>query len=494
MNSTLLMTREGAKQFALSVNTALKRGGKKIKAKHLPTAHMFGIHDESEIVFPDWVTITDNLFRMDITGPLIGTPSFITRIMGIPTITDYMAALDYFEAADPDRNIALRVHTPGGEAALAFQFAERIHEFGDRIHGYASGQCESGGMLILQACGTRSTHDSTVLGSIGAQVTLDISDDNDADYIVVRAEESKNKNTRVAAEDLANQTGAKFLDYLENFTGLDRSAFIEAGNAGSSIMGDQALTVGWVDRVETFASFIDSLEGTGDANASNSATANNGQNNQGNEMTQFTKAQVASAVTEATRRGIEQGKAMANGTAAPETPEGGEQAPAGTQAPAAGVQAPAAGDGVSSISGADMADRFTRLMAHKNGANLEAVKRFAMQNISIETALENMDLIAPVAGVSTEPQGATEAPAPAPAVETEEQTVERLAGNVLRTVVSGIRAGEEGTQDSGNGSSPRVKPVNNQTGGGTSANANQVLSMDEADIQEAITAANLRRG
>lgn len=208
---------------------------------------------------------------MKIHGTMFARPNRMTAMMGLRSTEEHIANFDKLvEQGDP---ILLDISTPGGDAELMFEFAEKIRDAGDQVTGYAAGVCCSAGMLMLTACKDRYAHKTATLGSIGAVHTIRIEESEGFQSFYSEGAENK-KPTPDNVQKHINRMGNDFVEYVAEFTGMTTEEVKTRGDKANVFSGKEAAENEFIHDVTNFK--------TAARIATGASSATNYNNNEGN--------------------------------------------------------------------------------------------------------------------------------------------------------------------------------------------------------------------
>ena len=186
-----------------------------------------------------------------IHGPTLSRRSWITELLGLRTTEEHLDNLSSMLATGSD--VLLDIDSPGGDANLAFEFADMIRSGGDRVKAYSGGYAASAGMLFLTAASQSYAHRSATLGSIGVVGYAYFSDDDNVQYSQNAANKKPNK---ASVQRDINETESLFLEYVSTGTGLTRDQIIRNGNQGDIFSGQSAEANGFISGTTTLNDLI----------------------------------------------------------------------------------------------------------------------------------------------------------------------------------------------------------------------------------------------
>ena len=183
-----------------------------------------------------------------IHGPVLSRPSWLSQLLGLRTTEEHLDNLSSMLSTGED--VLLDIDSPGGDANLAFEFADMIRSGGSRVRAYSGGYAASAGMLFLTAASQSYTHRSATLGSIGVVGYFDVSDNENFIYSDNAANKKPNRGS--VQRDI-NETESLFIEYVSTGTGLSREQIIRGGNQGDIFSGQSAAANGFIDGTTTLA-------------------------------------------------------------------------------------------------------------------------------------------------------------------------------------------------------------------------------------------------
>ena len=216
------------------------------------------IHTQQQIGTPRQMMAASSYRRQEngleilrIHGPVLSRPSWVSQLLGLRTTEEHLDNLSSMLSTGVD--VLLDIDSVGGDANLAFEFADMIRSGGDRVRAYSGGYAASAGMLFLTAASKSYAHRSATLGSIGVVGFADFSDNPNMLY----SDNATNKKPNIDAvrRDI-NSTESLFLEYVSTGTGLTREQVVTGGNSGDIFSGDAAVTNGFITGTTTLQNLI----------------------------------------------------------------------------------------------------------------------------------------------------------------------------------------------------------------------------------------------
>ncbi len=221
------------------------------------------------------VELFDSVAVVRVEGVIFPKANIMTEVCGATSVECLVK--DLVEVADNPqvKSIVLEFNTPGGSINGINEGAEYIamiqESTGKKITAYVDGACASAGYWLAASCHEIVLSKTGQVGSIGAVLQYDASQDDGTASLV----SSRAKNKR---PDLATEAGRELiqatLDDIEDIflesaaagRGMTATALAEAGNYGGMLVGQKAVNAGLADRTSNFKTLINDL------NASNGTT------------------------------------------------------------------------------------------------------------------------------------------------------------------------------------------------------------------------------
>jgi ClpP class serine protease len=180
-----------------------------------------------------------------IHGPVLSRPSWLSQLLGLRTTEEHLDNLSSLLSSGDDDVL---LDSVGGDANLAFEFADMIRSGGDRVKAYSGGYAASAGMLFLTAASKSFAHRSATLGAIGVVGYANFADDPSAIYSDNAGNKRPNKQS--VLRDI-NATEQFFLEYVSTGTGLSQQQVVARGNQGDIFSGQAAVDNGFINGTTT---------------------------------------------------------------------------------------------------------------------------------------------------------------------------------------------------------------------------------------------------
>ena len=203
---------------------------------------------------------------LEIDGPIIPRATWISQVSGITSIdvltNEYKAML----ADESVKEIVLVMDTPGGVSTAISDFASLIKNGGKKTTAF-TWMAASAGYWIASAADEIVSPVGGMVGSIG--VVMSYTDTSARDeksgiktYEIVSSQ-SPNKRAnpqtdtgRVVVQQLLDDLASGFISQVADNRGVTEQKVMESFGAGAVFAEQRALSVGMIDRVSDFESFM----------------------------------------------------------------------------------------------------------------------------------------------------------------------------------------------------------------------------------------------
>ncbi len=217
-------------------------------------------------------TVRDGVAIIPVEGPLFTRANLMTDISGA---TSYdRLALD-FNAAQDDPTISgimLVINSPGGQVDGASEFAQMVSTASKPVRSYVTGSNASAAYWIASASDKIVGADTSIHGSIGAQIGVRMSEAKagEKSYRWVSSVSPK-KNASPDTEDgnkmmqaIVDGIGAVFAETVAKNRATTLENVLQSYGAGEVFIAAEALKRGMIDDIDTFegalSSFVEELK------------------------------------------------------------------------------------------------------------------------------------------------------------------------------------------------------------------------------------------
>ena len=201
--------------------------------------------------------IAQDIGVLRIHGLIQSRPSMFSSIFGLNTTEQLMEEFDALERESVP--ILLDIDTHGGNAGLAFEFADMIANASVPVWSYSGGMAASLGYLYHSAAHHSVAHETAMIGSIGVAVSV-FKDQNGEPYgsqhRMVSANAKNKKGSTKEIQRQIDQVEGVFLDFVSSRTGLSNEEVVKAGNSGGLNLGSIASERNLIDETSNFKSTL----------------------------------------------------------------------------------------------------------------------------------------------------------------------------------------------------------------------------------------------
>ena len=213
------------------------------------------------------VTVRDGVAIVPVTGPVFRYANLFTSISGATSLD--VLARDFSAAQDDPaiKAIVLNIDSPGGQANGIHEFAAMVRAASKPVVAYVDGSAASAAYWIAAAAQKIVVNKTSLVGSIGAILTVDASKRGDAVEIV--SSQSPNKRPDVTTSEgraqiqaLVDSLAQVFVDDVAAYRGIKSDAVLEKFGQGAVFLGAEAAARGMADEVSTLESVIAGLSGS----------------------------------------------------------------------------------------------------------------------------------------------------------------------------------------------------------------------------------------
>lgn len=203
-----------------------------------------------------------------IDGPITPRASWLTEASGITSVDALSADLAKM-AADPSISQVIMVFdSPGGATTGISEFAAQVRAFEKPIASYVYGMAASAAYWIASAADEVVTADTGLVGSVGVVMTLSTKR-ADGTVEIVSAQSPKKRmdpqteSGRAHYQEIADAMAQVFVDAVATHRGVSADDVVERFGEGGLVASASAVERGMVDRISTFAEYLESFRANG---------------------------------------------------------------------------------------------------------------------------------------------------------------------------------------------------------------------------------------
>jgi len=200
-----------------------------------------------------------------VEGPITPRASWLTEASGITSSELVGKDLAAMEADGGIEKIALIFDTPGGAVAGTSELAAQIKKVEKPIVAYVFGMSASAGYWLASATDEIVSSDTGIVGSIGTIMT--IWNDKADDTVTIVSSQSPLKNVdpeskkgRAHYQQLVDSLSDVFINTVAENRGIKPKQVVEKYGRGGVYAASEALKMGMIDRISTFADFTAELQ------------------------------------------------------------------------------------------------------------------------------------------------------------------------------------------------------------------------------------------
>ncbi|MAG24780.1 hypothetical protein CMI47_04295, partial [Candidatus Pacearchaeota archaeon] len=235
-----------------------------------PSAMMHG--KPGQMIGPT-IELKDGIAIQHITGPVVRTHDFWSRMEGATSIDE--AYRDLASARDNPavKAIVLHMNTPGGEVDGTGEFAGLVHQTANTkpVIAYVSFMAASAGYWIASAAGEIVAAPTALLGSIGVVTTYYDTSKMMESFGIEKVEivssqsplkrvDPKEEGGRAVIQREIDAIADVFINSVAPNRGVTRQTVLEDFGQGDVFVGKNAIKPGLADRIGTFEATLRGLQ------------------------------------------------------------------------------------------------------------------------------------------------------------------------------------------------------------------------------------------
>lgn len=211
--------------------------------------------------------VANGVAVVPVVGPLVRYGDLFSEVSGLTSHTRLRQQLLEADADSAVSGVVLEIDSPGGEVNGIVETAQIIREMRTPTVAYVANHALSGAYWLAAAADEVVGHATSIVGSIGAVITVGAGEADD-DLVFVSSR-SPNKRVDPASEAGAEQLqrwvddlGDVFIRAVADGRGMTEVEVVENFGRGGIIIGAQALERGGLDRFGVMADITESIMAT----------------------------------------------------------------------------------------------------------------------------------------------------------------------------------------------------------------------------------------
>jgi ClpP class serine protease len=215
------------------------------------------------------MTLRDGVAALPIMGPIFPRANLMTDFSGACSLDMAAADLRAAFANDAVSNVLLVMDTPGGAVSGVAEFAGLLASAPKPVIAHASGMCCSAGYWIGSQASELVIDSTGLVGSIGVMISTSVQETPDSSgcrSIDIVSTGAPNKRPDMAAEEGQALVRAN-LDAIESIfvaavacgRNVSAATVLAEFGQGGTMVGQQAVTAGMADRVDTLSGTLSRL-------------------------------------------------------------------------------------------------------------------------------------------------------------------------------------------------------------------------------------------
>ena len=210
----------------------------------------------------DGVEMRGSTAIVHVIGPIFRYANLFTEISGA-TSTAKLAQNITKAIEDPSVDkVVLNFDSPGGQVTGINELAKLIREGSDKkpIIAYVGGSAASAAYWLASAASEVVADETALLGSIGVVATFKRSSDDSIEIVSSNAPRKRpDLNTKEGIDEVRKTLDAianVFVEAVAENRGVDKEYVLENFGQGGILVGKAALSVGMIDRIDSFENIL----------------------------------------------------------------------------------------------------------------------------------------------------------------------------------------------------------------------------------------------
>ena len=206
--------------------------------------------------------LRDNTAIIKIVGPIFRYANLFTEMSGATSVSTLAKDLDKAINNDSVERIILDIDSPGGQVSGTNAFATMVKEATAKkpVIAYISGTGASAAYWIASAADEIVADATSIVGSIGVVSTFKKTSNDDIEIVSSNAPNKRpNPESKEGQEEIRKTLDAiadVFVKTVAENRGVTEDHVNEKFGKGGVLVGEHALAVGMIDRIDTFENII----------------------------------------------------------------------------------------------------------------------------------------------------------------------------------------------------------------------------------------------
>jgi ClpP class serine protease len=215
------------------------------------------------------VSIRDGVATIPVKGPIFARQTFFAWLIDAPSYDVLARDLEAALSNPEVDSIMLDIDSPGGQVTGVSEFWNHIRAGQSRkpIDAYVGGEAQSAGYWIASAARNIYGADTSLFGSIGAQLGVRVVEARAGEKtyrFVSSVSPMKNADPGTEAgaaelQSIADGIGDVFIAAVAQGRGKSKEVVVESFGKGGSFIAAEALKRGMIDGISTYETVLQSL-------------------------------------------------------------------------------------------------------------------------------------------------------------------------------------------------------------------------------------------